>query len=42
MTIELWPDVAPGAIGDTPVGRSSGGENSKPTERVEVTRIRVA
>ncbi len=42
MTIELWPDVAPGAIGDTPVGRSSGGENSKPTERIEVTRIRVA
>ena len=42
MTIELWPDVAPGAIGDTPVGRSSGGENSKPKKRVEVTSIRVA
>ena len=35
-------DDALGDIGDTPVGRSSGGENSKPTERVEVTRIRVA
>ncbi len=35
-------DDALGDIGDTPVSRSSGGENSKPTERVEVTRIRVA
>ena len=31
-----------GDIGDTPVGPSSSGENSKPQERVEVTSIRVA
>ena len=31
-----------GDIGDTPVGPSSNGENSKPQERVEVTSIRVA
>lgn len=31
-----------GSIGDTPVGPSNSGENSKPKERVEVTSIRVA
>ena len=31
-----------GSIGATPVGPSNSGENSKPKERVEVTRIRVA
>ncbi|SVE20866.1 uncharacterized protein METZ01_LOCUS473720, partial [marine metagenome] len=31
-----------GDIGDTPVGPSSSGENSKPQERVEVISIRVA
>ena len=35
-------DDALGDIGDTPVGPSGGGENSKPKERIEVTRIRVA
>ena len=35
-------DDALGKIGDTPVGPSGSGENSKPMERVEVTRIRVA
>jgi hypothetical protein len=35
-------DEALGDIGDTPVGPSASGENSKPRERVEVTRIRVA
>ena len=31
-----------GDIGDTPVGPSSSGENSKPQERVELISIRVA
>ena len=35
-------DSTLGDIGDTPVGPSSSGENSKPQERVEVTSIRVA
>ena len=35
-------DEALGDIGDTPVGPSGSGENSKPVERVEVTSIRVA
>ncbi|MBL4641900.1 MAG: peptidylprolyl isomerase [Verrucomicrobiales bacterium] len=35
-------DDALGDIGDTPVGPSGSGENSKPMERVEVTSIRVA
>ncbi len=35
-------DDALGDIGDTPVGPSGSGENSKPKERVEVTSIRVA
>ena len=35
-------DDALGKIGDTPVGPSGSGENSKPVERVEVTSIRVA
>ena len=35
-------DDALGDIGDTPVGPSGSGENSKPVERVEVTSIRVA
>ena len=28
-----------GKIGDTPVGRNSGGENSKPTKRVVINKI---
>ena len=35
-------DDALGDIGDTPVGPSGSGEDSKPMERIEVTSIRVA